>query len=148
MPMPKKKTTKLNKEHCVFPKAEQIVCCRIPMEEASCWTWVREKRNEDVNWKPILKGDDVVDDSEMVDSVVAFVVEQPFFPRGACDNYFHKKLKSDKRQKGNDTYASKVFIVNGFKSAKPSNPPKVLFGPNPLMAEVSRIAFKEGLIFS
>ena len=82
------KTTRMNREHCAFLKVEQRVCCRIPMEEASCWTWVRERRNEDVNWKPILKGDDVVDDSAMFDSVGAFVVEKPFCPRGACDNCF------------------------------------------------------------
>ena len=57
---------------------------------------------------------------------------------------------SDSRyeEREKDTYASKVFIVNGFKSAKPSNPPNGLFGPIPLIAEVSRIAFKEGFMFS
>ena len=86
--MPRRK--RLNMEHCVFPKAEQRVYCHIQMEVVG-WPWVRERRNEVVNWMPILKG---YDDSAMVDSVVAFAVEQPFCPRGACDNYFKKNQYS------------------------------------------------------
>ena len=136
--------TTLNKGHCAFPKVEQRVCCRIPME-ATDWTLVRRRRNEDAYWMPILKGSD---DSAVIGFVVAFAVEQPFCPRGACDNCSNKFRFLIMRGEKKDTYASKVFIVNGFKSAKPSNPPKGLFGPIPLIAEVSRIAFKEGFIFS
>ena len=75
-----------NREHCVFQKVEQRVYCRIPMEGVG-WIWVRERRNEDASWMPILK---CSDDSAMYDSVVAFVVEQPSFPRGACDNCFQQ----------------------------------------------------------
>ena len=53
---------------------------------ATGWAWVRQRRNEDVNWTPIPKDSD---DSAMFDSVVgAYAVEQPFCPRGACDNCF------------------------------------------------------------
>ena len=65
------RTTRLNKEHCAFPKVEQREYCCIPMKETG-WAWVREKRNEDVNWTPALKRSD---DSAVFDSVGAFAVE-------------------------------------------------------------------------
>ena len=80
------RTTRLNKEHCAFPRVEQKVYCHILME-APGWAWVRQRRSEDVNWTPVLKGSD---DSAMIDSGGAFAVEQPFCPRGACDNCFEK----------------------------------------------------------
>ena len=78
----------MNREHCAFLKVEQRVYCRIP-GKAIDWVWVKQRKNEDVNWTPIRKGSD---NSAMFDSVGAFAVERPFCPRDACDNYF-KKLK-------------------------------------------------------
>ena len=89
------KTTTLNKGHCAFPKVEQRVCCRIPVE-ARDWTLVRRRRNEDAYWTPILKGSD---DSAVIGFVVAFVVEQPFCPRGACDNCVSNKFRIPDKNK-------------------------------------------------
>lgn len=77
-----------------FPKVEQRVYCHILMEAVG-WAWVRDKKREDVNWTSVLKGSD---DSAKSDSLVAFAVEQPFCPRGACDNCFEKIKIPDKKE--------------------------------------------------
>jgi len=54
---------------------------------------------------PSLK--DFDDDSVMLDSVGAFAVEQPFCPRGACNNCFKRQFKIEDMKKGKkNMYAS------------------------------------------